>query len=65
MRFCSLPTTILALASVVESAALQSRDLLQDLQDQALATLKEAETNGTLERRAGCNILNAPVRRNW
>jgi tyrosinase len=65
MRFCSLPAAILALASLVESAALQPRDLLQDLQDQALAVLKEAETNGTLERRANCNIFNAPVRRNW
>ncbi|KAH8624226.1 hypothetical protein IG631_20965 [Alternaria alternata] len=65
MRFCSLPTAILALASLVESAALQPRDLLQDLQDQALAALKEAERNGTLERRAGCNISTAPVRRNW
>lgn len=65
MRFLGFPTAVLALASVVESAALQRRDVIQDLQDQAIAALKEAETNGTLGRRSSCSIFNAPVRRNW
>ncbi|EUC29314.1 hypothetical protein COCCADRAFT_40308 [Bipolaris zeicola 26-R-13] len=65
MRFLGFPTAVLALASVVESAALQRRDVIQDLQNQAIAALKEAETNGSLERRSSCSVFNAPVRRNW
>ncbi|KAJ5064834.1 hypothetical protein J3E74DRAFT_461510 [Bipolaris maydis] len=65
MRFLGVPIAVLALASVVESAALQRRDVIQDLQDQAIAALKEAETNGNLERRSSCSVFNAPVRRNW
>jgi tyrosinase len=65
MRFSALPAAILALASVVQSAAVEKRDLLQDLQDQAIAALKEAESNGTLEKRGSCTIANAAIRRDW
>ena len=65
MRFSALPAAILALTSVVQSAAVEKRDLLQDLQDQAIAALKEAECNGTLEERRSCTIANAAIRRDW
>lgn len=65
MLFSGIPTAVLALAGVVQSAVLQPRDLLQDLQDQAIAALKEAETNGTVGKRGSCSVFNAPVRRNW
>lgn len=65
MRFFGVPTAVLALAGVVQSAALQPRDLLQDLQDQAIAALKEAEANGTVGKRSSCSVFNAPARKNW
>jgi tyrosinase len=65
MLLFGIPTAVLALVGVVQSAALQPRDLLQDLQDQAIAALKEAEANGTLGKRSSCSIFNAPVRKNW
>lgn len=60
-----LPIAILALASVAQSAALEKRDLLQDLQDQAIDALKQAESKGAGKRGTACNLSNASVRRNW
>jgi tyrosinase len=65
MRFSCLPTTVLAFAGAVQSLAVEKRDLLSDLQNQALENLKAAEKNGTLEKRAGCSILTATVRKDW
>jgi tyrosinase len=65
MRVSGLPAAILALVSVVQSVALEKRDLLQDLQDQALTALREAEANGTLAKRGGCSLSKATVRRDW
>ncbi|KAH7083569.1 hypothetical protein FB567DRAFT_87419 [Paraphoma chrysanthemicola] len=57
-------SAVLALVCIGESAVLQSRDLLQDLQNQAIEALKAAEANGALERRS-CSISNAGIRRDW
>ncbi|KAJ4364847.1 hypothetical protein N0V95_000596 [Ascochyta clinopodiicola] len=65
MRVFGLPTAVLALAGVVQSAAVEKRDLLADLQEQTMKNLKAAEANGTLEKRGSCNIFNAAVRRDW
>ena len=65
MRFIGLQTAILALASIAQSAAVEKRDLLSDLQSQAMENLKAAEKNGTLEKRGGCTIANASIRRDW
>ncbi|KAF2999498.1 hypothetical protein E8E13_008840 [Curvularia kusanoi] len=64
MRFFTLSAAVAALAALSEAAALQPRDLLQDLQNQALDNLKEAESNGTLTKRS-CSVFNAGVRRDW
>jgi tyrosinase len=65
MRLSSLPTALLAFAGAAQSLAVEKRDLLSDLQNQALENLKAAEKNGTLERRGSCSILNASVRKDW
>jgi tyrosinase len=65
MRLFGFPTAVLALAGAVQSAAVEKRDLLADLQDQTMENLKAAEANGTLEKRGSCNIFNAAVRRDW
>jgi hypothetical protein len=59
-----ISAAVLALASIAQTAALQPRDLLQNLQDQALESLKEAELNGTVAKRK-CSLSNAGVRRDW
>ena len=52
------------MAGAVHAAALQPRDLLQNLQDQASLNFKEAETNGTIAR-GSCSLENAAVRKDW
>jgi len=64
MRFHDLPTAFLALAGVVQSAALDKRDLLQDLQDQAIEALKGQESSGAVVRRS-CSLSSASVRKDW
>ncbi|KAH7067656.1 hypothetical protein BKA63DRAFT_479709 [Paraphoma chrysanthemicola] len=64
MRFLVLSTQLLAAINTACCATLQQRDLLQDLQNQAIEALKAAESNGTLDRRS-CGIANASVRRDW
>jgi tyrosinase len=64
MYFPSISAAVLALASIAQAAVLQPRDLLQDLQNQALQTLKEAESNGTLTKRS-CSLSSAGIRRDW
>jgi tyrosinase len=64
MHLPSLSAVVLALAGTIQAAALQPRDLLQDLQDQAMKNLEEAEANGTLEKRS-CTLKNAGVRQDW
>jgi tyrosinase len=65
MRLSGFPAAVLALAGVVQSAAIEKRDLLSDLQNQAIENLKAAEANGTLTKRGDCKISNASVRRDW
>ncbi|KAI4948928.1 hypothetical protein J4E91_005390 [Alternaria rosae] len=65
MRLSSLSTALLAFASAAQSLAVERRDLLSDLQNQALENLKAAEKNGTLEKRGSCSIFNASVRKDW
>jgi tyrosinase len=65
MRLSGFPAAVLALAGVAQSAVIEKRDLLSDLQNQAIENLKAAEANGTLAKRAGCNIANASIRRDW
>jgi tyrosinase len=65
MRFCGVSAIVLALTSVASSAALMPRDdLLADLQNKAMEALKEAEANGTLEKRS-CSLSTAYARRDW
>ncbi|KAH7398598.1 hypothetical protein BKA66DRAFT_546137 [Pyrenochaeta sp. MPI-SDFR-AT-0127] len=65
MRISNFPVTFCVFASVVQSASLEKRDLLQDLQNQAIKALGEAESNDTIAKRADCSILNAAVRKDW
>jgi tyrosinase len=64
MHLASFSSAVLALTSTVYAAALQPRDLLQDLQDQALQNLKEAEANGTVAK-GNCSLANATIRQDW
>lgn len=38
---------------------------LSAVQAQALEALRAAENDGALDRRGGCNLFNARVRRDW
>ncbi|KAH4022428.1 hypothetical protein HBI09_169210 [Parastagonospora nodorum] len=64
MHICNIPLAIAALASIAQGAVLQPRDLLQNLQDQALQNLKEAQSNGSIAKRS-CSLSTAAVRRDW
>ena len=64
MHLSGVSSAVLALAGVAHAAALQPRDLLQDLQDQALRNFKEAEANGTIAK-GSCSLENAAVRKDW
>jgi tyrosinase len=64
MHFTIVSAAILALASFAQAAALQPRDLLQDLQNQALANLKAAESSNPIAKRS-CSVFNASARRDW
>ena len=64
MHLYRFPSAVLAMAGAVHAAALQPRDLLQNLQDQASLNFKEAETNGTIAR-GSCSLENAAVRKDW
>lgn len=62
------PVAVLALASAVAAAAVEKRDLIQDLQTQAFEALREAEASGAPVAARGsskCSIRNADVRRDW
>lgn len=63
MHLSSCSAAVLAFASVAQAAVLQPRDLLQDLQKQAIQSLKEAEANGGPTKT--CTIENASVRQDW
>ncbi|KAF2743180.1 Di-copper centre-containing protein [Sporormia fimetaria CBS 119925] len=64
MYIHSISAAALALVSLTQAAALQARDLLQDLQDQALQNLQDAESNSAVTKRS-CSVFNAEVRRDW
>lgn len=60
MHLPNYSAVVLAFASVAQSAALQKRELLQDLQQQAIQNLKESGSNsGT------CTVENASIRQDW
>jgi tyrosinase len=63
MRCLYITTTIVALVGTGQSAVLQKRDLLQDLQKQALNALKEAERKSP--NKTACSIANAEIRQDW
>jgi tyrosinase len=65
MRFLTVSAALCAVSGVVQAAAVEKRDLLQDLQNQAMSNLEEAEENGTLQKRGGCSLFNAAVRKDW
>lgn len=64
MHFFNISAAVVALATLGQAAAVQPRDLLQDLQNQALQNLQEAESNATIAKRS-CSVFNAGVRRDW
>jgi tyrosinase len=65
MRCSYIATALVALAGVGQSAVLQKRDLLQDLRDQALQALKEAESKNPNANKTKCSISNAEIRQDW
>lgn len=65
MRSSTLLTTCAALLGVAHAAAVEKRDLLQDLQSQAMEALKIAESGSVATRGARCTLENASVRKDW
>lgn len=67
MRLSTLSAALVAVTGVVQAVAVEKRDLLADLQSQALGNLEEAEAeaNATVAKRNGCSIFNARVRKDW
>ncbi|KAH7378447.1 hypothetical protein DE146DRAFT_320127 [Phaeosphaeria sp. MPI-PUGE-AT-0046c] len=63
MHLPSCSAAVLAFSSITQAAVLQTRDLLQDLQNQAIQSLKEAESNGGPTK--SCTTENASVRQDW
>lgn len=67
----SIVSTVASLvfASAVQGIALEKRDLLNDLQAKAFENLKsveqEQQDGNPLEKRRGCSIFNAAVRKDW
>jgi tyrosinase len=64
MYLSGISAAVLALSGITQAAVLQPRDLLQDLQNQALQNLKEAELSGILAKRS-CSLSNAGIRQDW
>ncbi|KAG9197767.1 hypothetical protein G6514_001047 [Epicoccum nigrum] len=64
MLLFNLSAVVAALAALSNAAALQPRDLLEDLQNTALENLKQEESNSTITKRS-CSVFNAGVRRDW
>lgn len=64
MHLIPASSVILAFVSLAQAAARQPRDLLQDLQNQAIANLKEVELNSNAAKRS-CSVFNASARRDW
>ncbi|OLN87556.1 Grixazone synthase 1 [Colletotrichum chlorophyti] len=63
------PVSIVAAAAGLLSAPvlaspIEPRDVLADLQEQAMAALRDAES-GSVSKRGSCNLFNARVRRDW
>ena len=52
----------LGLCATAVASPLQARDELQELQDQAVAALKDA---GRDAERKSCSVFNAAVRKDW
>jgi alkylhydroperoxidase/carboxymuconolactone decarboxylase family protein YurZ len=52
MLLFNLSAVVAALAALSNAAALQPRDLLEDLQKAALANLKQEESNSTITKGA-------------
>jgi hypothetical protein len=66
MYYSSLATLGFCAASVVGASTashLQARDVLDDLQNQAIQALRNASTNGVQER--SCSIFSASSRKDW
>lgn len=64
MHLPDIAAVVLALTSIAQAAAVQPRDLLQGLQNQALQNLKEAEADDTLAKRS-YSLSNTGTRRDW
>jgi tyrosinase len=65
MRSSFFTSAYLALACVVQSAAVEKRDLLQDLQSRAIEALKEKNFNAKIANDAECTLENAATRKDW
>lgn len=65
MRTSTLLTAGVALIGIGQSAAVEKRDLLQDLQARAIEALKAAESKNIGTKRADCTLDNASVRKDW
>jgi tyrosinase len=64
MHFSALVTCGLYLVSGLASASpVEKRDVLDDLQNQAIAALQNATDNGLAKK--SCSIFNAKVRKEW
>ncbi|KAE8844261.1 hypothetical protein PTNB85_02526 [Pyrenophora teres f. teres] len=65
MRVYGFPVIALALVGAAQSAALQPRDVLKDLRNQAMKALEAAEAKSIHEKKAGCSLFQAPGRQDW
>lgn len=64
MHLANFITYGLSIASSFAAASpAEKRDVLEDLQNQAIAALQNATDNGLAER--SCSIFNAKIRKEW
>lgn len=52
-----------ATSALVSANPVQKRDVLEDVQKQAIAALQNATDNGLAKK--SCNIFNAKIRKEW
>ncbi|KAK8055279.1 hypothetical protein PG993_000506 [Apiospora rasikravindrae] len=63
-RFALASTALLSVSAAVVSSPVCQQDIVKDLQEQAIAVLKEKAAN-TEKGSSSCNVFNAHVRKDW
>jgi tyrosinase len=65
MRSSFFTSALFALTRVEQSAAVETRDLLEDLQSRAIQALKEKSSNAKTTNGTICTLENSSTRQDW